>query len=279
MAFAVRKKFANTPVGAGAGTHAATHYDGGGDDVDITQLAGYPGGSTDFLREDGTFAAPLGTGSAMPVVLDITSHRWGIDFATPATNAFTKDDHMPAMTGAGSSVSSDDADGANITITTAASSGSTVGRGTTAFGHWRRDWALVVGGSLKTGASLADVGYWAGAFSASPSNNANPAAHLAAFRYYTSVDGTAFWRTCTKDGSTMNAQASAAAIAVNTMYRWYIVMGASTVDFWMNGVLVASHTTELPGATTAMGLVQFLTTLANSAKSFSFYKIWFRHNH
>ena len=65
---------------AGGGTppsgHAANHTSGGSDPLDITTLAGFPGGSTDFLREDGTFAAPgvpqlaasklLGRGSGGP---------------------------------------------------------------------------------------------------------------------------------------------------------------------------------------------------------------------
>lgn len=40
--------------------HAPTHSLGGGDDVDVTDLAGYPGGGTTFLRDDATFAAPPG---------------------------------------------------------------------------------------------------------------------------------------------------------------------------------------------------------------------------
>ena len=38
--------------------HATTHSLGGTDPVTITNLAGYPGGTTNFLRADGTFAAP-----------------------------------------------------------------------------------------------------------------------------------------------------------------------------------------------------------------------------
>lgn len=38
--------------------HSTTHSSGGADPVTVTNLAGFPGGSTNFLRADGTFAAP-----------------------------------------------------------------------------------------------------------------------------------------------------------------------------------------------------------------------------
>jgi hypothetical protein len=40
--------------------HAPTHSQGGSDPVDIKNLAGYPGGTTQFLRADKTFAVPPG---------------------------------------------------------------------------------------------------------------------------------------------------------------------------------------------------------------------------
>ena len=39
-------------------THAASHSDGGTDEVSVLNLGGYPGGTTNFLRADGSFAAP-----------------------------------------------------------------------------------------------------------------------------------------------------------------------------------------------------------------------------
>lgn len=38
--------------------HASDHEDGGSDELDVTALGGFPGGTTDFLRADGTFADP-----------------------------------------------------------------------------------------------------------------------------------------------------------------------------------------------------------------------------
>lgn len=42
--------------------HAPTHSQGGSDPVDVKNLAGYPGGTTAFLRADKTFAVPPGAG-------------------------------------------------------------------------------------------------------------------------------------------------------------------------------------------------------------------------
>jgi hypothetical protein len=69
--------------GIGGGPHATTHYVTGDDPVDITKLAGYPGGTTTFLRDDGTWSAgvvgpegpegppgPAGPEGPMPALLE-----------------------------------------------------------------------------------------------------------------------------------------------------------------------------------------------------------------
>ena len=43
-------------AGASQPVHAASHYVGGPDPITVTSLAGFPGGTTTFLRADGTFA-------------------------------------------------------------------------------------------------------------------------------------------------------------------------------------------------------------------------------
>lgn len=64
-----RNSNARTPT-----SHAATHASGGGDDIDVTGLAGYPGGGTTFLRDDGTFAATgVGTDELVGVSINDTT--------------------------------------------------------------------------------------------------------------------------------------------------------------------------------------------------------------
>jgi hypothetical protein len=48
--------------------HASSHYDGGSDELDILQLGGYSGSTTNFLRADGSFAAPTASSGAMTFV-------------------------------------------------------------------------------------------------------------------------------------------------------------------------------------------------------------------
>jgi hypothetical protein len=47
-------------TGSAPTAHAASHASAGSDPVTVTTLAGYPGGTTTFLRADGTFAAAVG---------------------------------------------------------------------------------------------------------------------------------------------------------------------------------------------------------------------------
>lgn len=53
--------------------HASTHYDGDSDPVDVTQLDGYTGETTKFLRADGSFAAPsIGSLSGLGPLYSLT---------------------------------------------------------------------------------------------------------------------------------------------------------------------------------------------------------------
>jgi hypothetical protein len=57
--------------------HAARHGSGGADAVTVTALAGFPGGTTTFLRADGTFASASGGGA--PAAHATTHDTGGVD--------------------------------------------------------------------------------------------------------------------------------------------------------------------------------------------------------
>lgn len=57
--------------------HATRHHIGGADPVTVTSLSGYPGGTANFLRADGTFAAPPTGG--IPSAHAITHQVGGAD--------------------------------------------------------------------------------------------------------------------------------------------------------------------------------------------------------
>lgn len=46
-------------------THETRHRSGGADPLSVLNLAGFPGGTANFLRADGSFAAPTGTGDVV----------------------------------------------------------------------------------------------------------------------------------------------------------------------------------------------------------------------
>jgi hypothetical protein len=80
------KVYVNGTIPASA-THATTHEDGGSDPLDVTDLAGFPGGGTTFLRDDATWGVPTPGAHA-------TSHQHGgsdeIATATAGANAIPK---------------------------------------------------------------------------------------------------------------------------------------------------------------------------------------------
>lgn len=66
---------------SGAGTvpaHASTHSAAGSDPVTLTNLAGFPGGTVNFLRADGTFAAPPGSGGVGGADFTNAGHPQGV---------------------------------------------------------------------------------------------------------------------------------------------------------------------------------------------------------
>lgn len=151
----------------------------------------------------------------------------------------------------------------------------------TAFSQSQRIYRFIYDAYIKTGADIANVRYWMGMFSATPMAAADPAVHAAAFRYDTGVDGTAFWRAYTNDAvTTGTVTTTTTAIAINTTYRLRIVwaVGTATVRFFINGVSVASHTTDLPTTTQNLGHVEQIQNLAAANKVIRIGGIWVSQN-
>lgn len=180
----------------------------------------------------------------------------------------------PTLTATTSSV--DDASGPLLNHATSTTSGNASGV-ISAYTICRRDWIPTYETIIRTGAAITSIRLWIGLFSASPDASSDPAIHIAAFRYATDADGTAFWRTVTKDGTTINAVESSVAIAADTVYRLRIrVNTAGEVLFFINGTLIATHTTQLPGATTLLGYGNRVTTLTNASRAIKWEAIWMK---
>ena len=121
---------------------------------------------------------------------------------------------------------------------------------------------------IKTGAVLpiATERLWVGLGSASLAAADSPSGlHVAAFRYAPTTDTTAFWRAVTNDGGADagTTTTSTVAIAVSTRYRLTIdATNSASITFYVDGALIATHATNVPTATQALGTACHVTDVA-----------------
>lgn len=144
-----------------------------------------------------------------------------------------------------------------VEYTTAAGPNTDAGWLSTAFTETRRDYIPIHEIMMRTGGSVASVRFWIGLFQSTPMASATPAIHYAGFRYDTGVDGTAFWRCVTDSASGVpTVTTTAVAMTANTAYRLKLILTSANVRFYINDVLVATHTTTLPANGVALGHVE-----------------------
>jgi hypothetical protein len=108
------------------------------------------------------------------------------------------------------------------------------------------------GWMIQTGTVHTNIRMWLGLTSANLSAIGTPTTELvAAFRYDTGVDtANTNWRAVTCDGASVTTTDTGVNAAVNsTGFRFIIITSASSIKFYINEVLVATHTTSLPGNT------------------------------
>ena len=147
----------------------------------------------------------------------------------------------------------------------------------------RGDWDFDVSFHAQTSTTMAaNNRTWVGLFSdAGFDSDSTPSLHYAAFRYATDVDGTAYWRCVTDNGSgTPTVTATTVNSTSNAVRVLRIVYDsvASEVKFHINGVLVATHTATLPTATQLLGTVCWITTLDTTTRFIQFHKVRLIHN-
>jgi hypothetical protein len=138
---------------------------------------------------------------------------------------------------------------------------------------------------VKTGALLpvqATERIWVGLASASLSAADSPTgAHVAAFRYAIDADGTVFWRTVTNDGGadTGTVTITTSAIAAATRYRLTIdATNSASIKFYVDGTLAATHTTNLPTVTQALGAQCFALDAGAGTMEFLISNVYYETN-
>jgi hypothetical protein len=157
--------------------------------------------------------------------------------------------------------------------TTAATTGQVASWGQSSLDTLHRQFSSDVTFKVRTDADITNIRIWVGLNSATMHGSSAGLGHLAAFRYATDVDGTAFWRCVTRDNTTDNTTVSALAIATTTTYLLRIVESASDVKFYYHDgsawQLLATHIANLPGSTEDTWFNVSATTLENVAKAIS----------
>ena len=128
---------------------------------------------------------------------------------------------------------------------------------------------------VRTSTDITNIRLWCGLSTAGLSGSATPTTEsMAAFRYSTDVDGTAFWRTVTHDGTANPPEVTTTthAIATTTEYRLRIVrLSSGNVEFYINDALVATHSSaRVPSGAQISAAVFSVTTLAAAVKSFGY---------
>lgn len=175
----------------------------------------------------------------------------------------------PTLTGGSSS---DSSDGPLLVFVTAATTNDFKGieiSHSSAYDVFRRDWFPRIKMRMQLGATITTARWHTGCYSGNPQANAGLAAGSfkgAGFAYDTAVDGTANWRSLTSDGTTDTRTDTGVAFTANAAYDLMIEFDTSEIRFYINGVKVTTHTTNLPGSTQLLAPVQMVTTLANAAR-------------
>lgn len=170
----------------------------------------------------------------------------------------------------GASAVQSDANGPHVVLTTQPLIGCGVTVGTTV-GFLPTIMAPDLSFRITTGGDITSLILWVGAFRDAPGEPEFIATEMAAFRYATATDGTAFWRTVTCDSAGVTeTTVTTAAIAASTEYVLRIAMAAASITFYVNGTSVATHATNIPTSTTLLAAGLHLIPLADSSRSVSF---------
>jgi hypothetical protein len=186
---------------------------------------------------------------------------------------------MPAALLNATAANDDNASGPYVSHTTGAVSGNATSvRSDPLATVFRREWQPELEMIVRPGPTISSYRFWAGMFDAVPNSASDPVVNGAGFRYATDVDGTAFWRTWSNDNSGAGtATTTSVAIVAGQEYTLRIKCLASSIEFYIDDVLVATHSTNLPATGTLMGYNISLATLTAAARAFSWSRIRIAH--
>ena len=161
----------------------------------------------------------------------------------------------------------DDATAPWVACTTTTVSG-TIGSILSAYTQVRGSWYPEYIAQVKTHTDITSSRIWVGLFSATPTASSAPNISAAAFRYATDVDLTPVWRCVTIAGTGSSAQVTTTttAIATSTAYTLRLRLTPTSCLFYVNDVLVATHSSVVPTGSTLLGYGNAITGLTTSTR-------------
>ncbi len=294
-----------TPVDPGGGSSGITVAEGGSAlDTDITtldfdasdfNLTESPENEVNIALAYGTSAGTPAEGnhnhnaayasishnhdSAYLPIDDVPIQHWTYKAVNANPGASTASTvGMPAALLNATAADADDADGPWVQHTTGAVSGNATSvRSDPLDSVFRRDWQPDVEFMVKVPPTITSIRVWVGLFSAVPNASDDPTVHGAGFRFSTGASD-ANWQTWSNDnsgGGTINN--SGVAVTANGVYRLRVRCLASTIQYYINGSLVATHSTNLPTATVMMGYNVSAATLTNAGRAIKWGRISILH--
>lgn len=121
--------------------------------------------------------------------------------------------------------------------------------------------------------------YWVGFFSASPDTiGGNPASlHCAAFRYDTAADGTTY-RCLTSNGATVSSLVTSSVVSATSLQRLRVALTAAEARFYVNDVLVATSTANLPSPSAQLGVALRVISLDAVASAIDWGRVGISHS-
>lgn len=146
----------------------------------------------------------------------------------------------------------------------------------------RTGFNAVCGWVIQSGNAHTGIRYWVGFTNTDLHTIGSPGAGnaVAAFRYDTGVDtANTNWRAVTTNnvGGTTTTDTGVDAAVTASPYRFIIQTSTTEIVFWINEVIVARHTTNLP-TDINLGHTCSITNLTTGNKRIDFGRAWISHS-
>jgi hypothetical protein len=215
------------------------------------------------------YADTLYDPEAIVQLLYRTSTRWIVRHTVPDPNATTWQTSLmgaPTVT-ASATTNTDNATGPQIQLTTSNVSGNValieLGVGAFVRGDWNWDFEVIA----AAGGTITSVRYWIGLFSSAPSGSDDPSGVTGAGFHFNPASS-ANWRAWSNDGSSTGAFTDTnVVVATTSTTRFRLRSDATNIQFYINDVLVATHSSQHPSASLYHEPSAYCTTLSAATRS------------